>query len=356
MTIPSFARQRADALFLGGKLAAAAAEFERLGGDRYLVRAAESYIKLGEMTRGLEILDGVLVRRGRPRASAWTPSSGLFARERARTASTARALGVAARLLLPMRLRRAAPTDEIVTAAYRVIASFLSTPYPIESFEYVMRGIEIAALSGDRAAHALGMAMLAAYLAAGSLGRFGDRAIAAAQRLSSESGEPYPRMVAAGVGGILATLRGNWSGMRVAHEEGREICKRLGMERSWEASFLQMYWALGELYSGEPARTLALAGRARRHQRRSRSRARWSAAIAAVRSRSPATSSRPARSQPSSHDRRPRSSVSRRSTARSSTVSSRSPSMTGRVPPRSVRSSRTPRARSGSPRFPPSRR
>ncbi len=252
--------KRADALFLGGKLAAAAAEFERLGGDRYLVRAAESYIKLGEMTRGLEILDGVLVRRGRARASALTPGTGLFARERARTASTVRAMGVAARLLVPTRLRRTEPTDEIITAAYRVIASFLSTPYPIESFEYVMRGIDIAALAGDRAAHSLGMAMLAAYLATGSLGRFGDRAIAAAQRLSIESGEPYPRMVAAGVGGILATLRGNWSGMRVAHEEGRQICKRLGMERSWEASFLQMYWALGEVYAGDPARALAILG------------------------------------------------------------------------------------------------
>ncbi|HEY1814031.1 MAG TPA: protein kinase [Kofleriaceae bacterium] len=255
---PELRAARADALFLGGKLAAAAAEFERLGGDRFLVRAAESYIKLGEIARGLDILDGVLVRHGKPRASALSPGTGLFARERARTASTARAIAVAARLLVPTRLRRAEPTDAIVTSAYRVIASFLSTPYPIESFEYVVRGIDIAALSGDRAAHALGMAMLAAYLAAGSLGRYGDRAIAAAERLSSESGEPYPRMVAAGVGAILATLRGNWSGMRTAHEEGREICNRLGMERSWEASFLTMYWALGELYSGDPARSLAI--------------------------------------------------------------------------------------------------
>jgi len=247
--------KRAEALFLGGKLAAAAAEFERLGGDHYLVRAAESYIKLGELPRGLEILDGVLVRHGRSRASALS-GRGLFARERA----TARGIAVAARLLVPTKLRRAEPTDAIVTAAYRVIASFLSTPYPLESFEYVVRGIDIAALAGDRAAHALGMAMLAAYLATGSLGRFGDRAIAAAQRLSIESGEPYPRMVAAGVGGILATLRGNWSGMRAAHEEGHEICAKLGMERSWEASFLKMYWALGELYAGDPARSLALLG------------------------------------------------------------------------------------------------
>jgi eukaryotic-like serine/threonine-protein kinase len=256
---PELRAKRADALFLGGKLAAAAAEFERLGGDRYLVRAGESYIKLGEIARGLELLDGVLVRRGAARAKALTSDRGLFARERARTASTARALGVAARLLVPTSLRpRHRPTDAIVTQAYRVIASFLSTPFPIESFEYVVRGIDIAALAGDRAAHALGMAMLAAYLATGSLGRFGDRAIASAQRLAIESGEPYPRMVAAGVGGIVAMLRGSWSQMRDAHEEGWQICTRIGMERSWEASFLHMYWALGELYAGDPQRSLAI--------------------------------------------------------------------------------------------------
>ena len=246
--------KRAEALFLGGKLAAAAGEFDTLAraetgdrGDRWYVRAAESYIKLGEIERGLDILDGVLDRRGEKRA-------------RGRALSAARALGVTARWLVPQRLRRRATTDEVVIAAYRVIASFLSTPYPIESFEYVLRGIAVAERGGDHAAQAMGMAMLAAYLAAGSLGRFGDRAIASAQRLSIESGAPYPRMVAAGAAGILATLRGNWSGMRIAHEEGHQICTRLGMERSWEASFLRTYWALGELYAGEPARALAMLG------------------------------------------------------------------------------------------------
>ena len=164
-----------------------------------------------------------------------------------------------ARWLVPRHLRRATKdTDEVVVAAYRVIASFLSTPYPIESFEYVVRGIAVAERAGDRAAQSMGMAMLAAYLAAGTLGRFGDRAIAAAQRLSIASGAPYPRMVTAGTAGILATLRGNWTGMRMAHEEGHQICKRLGLERSWEASFLRTYWALGELYAGEPVTSLAM--------------------------------------------------------------------------------------------------
>ena len=249
--------KRAEALFLGGKLAAAAAEFDTLArgevgdrGDRWFVRAAESYIKLGEIERGLDILDGVLERRGQKRA-------------RGRALSAVRALGVSARWLVPERVRRPLPgpsSDEVVIAAYRVIASFLSTPYPIESFEYVVRGIAVAEHAGDHAAQAMGMAMLAAYLAAGSLGRFGDRAIASAQRLSIESGAPYPRMVAAGAAGILAMLRGNWNGMRIAHEEGHQICTRLGMERSWEASFLRTYWALGELYAGDPARALAMLG------------------------------------------------------------------------------------------------
>jgi eukaryotic-like serine/threonine-protein kinase len=246
--------KRAEAYFLGGKLAAAAADFDALAraepggdGDRWYVRAAESQIKLGEIERGLEILDGVLDRRGQHRA-------------RGRALSAARAIGVTARWLVPRRLRRTrnGETDEVLIAAYRVIASFLSTPYPIESFEYVVRGIAVAERGGDRAAQSMGMAMLAAYLAAGTLGRFGDRAIASAQRLSVESGAPYPRMVTAGAAGILATLRGNWTGMRLAHEEGHQICKRLGMERSWEASFLRTYWALGELYAGEPVTSLAI--------------------------------------------------------------------------------------------------
>ena len=243
---------RAECLFLGGKLADAAFEFETLAatepdGDRWRVRAAESYIKLGELQRGLAILDGVLARRGQPRAHG-------------RIASTARAVRVAARWLVPSPLRPRHRTDDVLAAAYRVIASFLSTPYPIESFEYVLRGISRAEGAGDRAAQSMGMAMLAAYLATGSLGRFGDRAIASAQRLSLQSGAPYPRMVAAGCSGIVATLRGNWTGMRLAHEEGERICRKLGLERSWEASFLRAYWALGEYYAGEPTRALEMLG------------------------------------------------------------------------------------------------
>jgi hypothetical protein len=241
---------RAECLFLGGKLADAAVDFELLaqgGDDQWYVRAAESYIKLGELARGTEILDAVLARRGEPRAHG-------------RPLSALRAVGVASRWLVPQPLRRRSPADDVVAAAYRVIASFLSTPYPLESFEYVLRGIDRAERAGDHAAHAMGMAMLAAYLATGSLGRFGDRALATAQRLALQSGAGYPRMVAAGCQGIVVTLRGNWTGMRLAHEEGERICRKLGLERSWEASFLRAYWALGEYYAGEPTRALAMLG------------------------------------------------------------------------------------------------
>ncbi|MDB4963107.1 MAG: hypothetical protein JWP01_3106 [Myxococcales bacterium] len=252
----------ANALFLGGKLAAAADEFLALanhadgesghpapvaaGGDRWRVRAAEAYLKLGELERGLRVLDGVLARRGAPRTHN-------------RAISVARAVSVTACWLSPVR-GSARIDDGVLPAAYRVIASFLSTPYPIESLEYVLRGVAHADRSGDRAAHAMGMAMLSAYVATGSLGRFGDRAIANAQRLSIQSGAPYPAMVSAGALGMLATLRGNWSGMRAAHEDAERVCKRLGLERSWEASFLRTYWALGEFYAGEPARALELLG------------------------------------------------------------------------------------------------
>ncbi|HEY4176567.1 MAG TPA: protein kinase [Kofleriaceae bacterium] len=238
----------AECLFLGGKLAEAANEFLALAGagaegDRWRVRAAEAYLKLGELERGLRELDGVLRRRGAARTSS-------------RLLSMARAVVVATKWLAPFpkRTRAANADDDVLASAYRSIASFMSTPYPIESLEYVLRGLALAEARGDLPEYAMGMAMMSAYVAAGSLGRFGDRAVANAQRLALESGAPYPRMVSAGTAGILATLRGNWAGMRAAHEEADAVCKKLGLERSWEASFLRAYHSLGETYAGEPAR------------------------------------------------------------------------------------------------------
>ncbi|MDX2089057.1 MAG: protein kinase [Kofleriaceae bacterium] len=251
----------AECLFLGGKLAPAALEFLALArdadaavpaptrhrgvpvaGDRWRVRAAEAYLKLGELERGLAVLDEVLAHYGEKRAQL-------------RALSVARAAAVGARWMLPFPGGKQA-SDGVLAAAYRVIASFLSTPYPVESLEYVLRGVALAERSGDRAGHALGMAMLAAYLAAGTLGRYGDRAIATAHRLGLASGAPYARMVAAGAAGLLATVRGEWDGMRAAHEDAEHVCRRLGLERSWEASFLRSYRALGEIYAGEPLRAL----------------------------------------------------------------------------------------------------
>ncbi len=263
---------RAECLFLAGRLAAAADQLEALAepgaaGDHWRVRAAEARIKLGELDRGLALLDGVLARRGQPRT-------------RVRAISALRAIAVAARWLVPTGRTPKPPAvdgrgvspagsaaaarhgsgDDVLAAAYRVIASFMSTPQPIESLEYVLRGVVLAERSGDRAAHGMGMAMLGAYLATGSLGRFGDRAIARAHELSAHSDSPYPHMVASGATGILATLRGNWDAMRSAHEAAEAICHRLGLERSWEASFLRTYWALGEYYAGEPTRALHMLG------------------------------------------------------------------------------------------------
>jgi len=235
---------RAEMRFLGGKLALAAEDFlvlaQNTDEDRWRVRAAESLLKLGEIDRAFDVLDGVLERRGARRA-------------RSRVMSVARAVGVATKwLVLPTKPQA---TDDVLASAYRVIASFLSTPHPIEALEYVLRGVALADRSGDRAGHGQGMAILAAYMAAGSLGRFGDRALARARRSSDA---PYVHMVAAGAGGILCTLRGDWLGMRASHEEAERVCTRLGLERTWEASFLKSYWALGELYAGEPARAIAM--------------------------------------------------------------------------------------------------
>jgi hypothetical protein len=243
--------QLAECLFLGGKLAEAAETFEQLARDssvheaseRWRVRAAESYMKLGELDRGLAVLDGVLARRGEPRAKS-------------RAIGAARAVAVAARWLTARGSR--APVDDVLVSVYRVIASFLSTPYPIEAFEYVLRNVDAAERAGDRDARGVGMSMLAAYLAAGSLGRFGERAIAEARRLASDSGAPYSRMVTAGCAGIVAMLRGDWTAMRRSHDEAHRICLRLGLERSWEASFVRSYQALGEYYAGEPTRALAI--------------------------------------------------------------------------------------------------
>ena len=194
--------------------------------------------------------------RARPRRSSTACSRGAASRARAaaRASACARALGVAARWLVPRRCAaRAHRPTRSLTAAYRVIASFLSTPYPIESFEYVLRGIAIAERAGDRAAHGDGHGD-ARRVSRGRLARpvrrsrdrdarSGSRSRAARRiRAWSPPARPASSRRCAATG----------AGCAIAHEEGQQICTRLGLERSWEASFLRTYWALGEFYAGEP--------------------------------------------------------------------------------------------------------
>jgi len=245
----------AAALMFDGRLAAAAGHFlavarERSDGDQYRVRAAESLLKLGEIDRALALLDEVLARRGENRTGN-------------RALSIGRAIAVGARWLAPVP-RKLIAADPVRADAYRAIASYLSTPHPIEALEYVLRGIALAERTGDLAAYSQGLAMLAGYLAAGTLGRFGDRALARAEELSAMTEIIYPRMVIHGSRGILCTLRGDWDQMRTCQDAGDAVCRELGLERSWEASFLRSFGALGEVYAGAPARALTLLANAPR--------------------------------------------------------------------------------------------
>ncbi len=259
------ARARAaDALLCSGEFAEAAAACRALAGehagverDRWLLRAAEAELKLGEVGAGLVLIDGLLAPRGlrwRGRGAAGAARAALHAaRLIVRGAVPARVRGV-----VPARVRAGGGGDDVLAGAYRVVASFLSTPYPVEAFEYVLGSIELARERGDVAGEGMGLAMVAAYLATGTLGRAGEGLLARAVALTRRAREPYAEMVCEAAAGIVATLRGAWGEMRAAHGRGDEICRELGFERSWEASFLRSYHALGELYAGEPARALAL--------------------------------------------------------------------------------------------------
>ncbi len=213
-----------------------------LAADRWRVRAAEALLKLGEIQRGLGVLDGVLERRGQRRS-------------RIRAVSVVRAAAVAARWLSPLPARPA-PDDEVLAAAYR--GSRASCPRPTRS----RRSSTCCAGSRSPSAPATAPPTPRAWRCSprtSPRARSAGSAIARSPpptRLAQDA--PYPCMVAAGCAGIIAMLRGDWSGMRAAHEDGERICRRLGLERVVEASFLRSYWALGEHYAGEPGRALVL--------------------------------------------------------------------------------------------------
>jgi hypothetical protein len=249
----------ADAQLAAGRLAAAAGSYLRLADDLALaptvrlparLRAAEAMLKLGEIDRGLALIDDLLAAHGQRRAGN-------------RAVSLGRALWIGAGLLGAGPPRRGpapatAATSPTLTATYRVIASFLSTAYPVEALEYALRTLAAGARTGDDATHALGMSMLAGYLAAGTLGRAGARVIRRAIDLAVRSGDPYARMTAAAVNGLTAMTVGDFDRMRAVSDHGAAICSRMGLDRSWEASFLRTYRGLGELHAGYPRAALAV--------------------------------------------------------------------------------------------------
>jgi hypothetical protein len=247
------ARERAaEALLWSGAFASAAVRCRNLADEshetereRWLLRAAEAEIKLGEVGPGLALIDRILGPRG-------------IRRDDRLLVGLARTAAAAARLILPRR-RGAHAGDESLAGAYRVVASFLSTPRPVQAFEYVLRSIDLARRRGDLAAESVGLAQVAAYLSAGTLGRLGDGAYRKASALSQASGDPYARMVTRAVGVVTGMLRGRWDEMRAAYREGERLADELGLARSWEASFLHSYLALGELYAGELQRAIDVA-------------------------------------------------------------------------------------------------
>jgi hypothetical protein len=100
--------------------------------------------------------------------------------------------------------------------------------------------------------------MWAGYLAAGSIGMMGGRAIREAVTLADACDDPYAKMVAASAEGILLVCQGKWDEMRNSFTRGEAVYQQLGLHFSWEASFVRTYWGLGETLAGEPLRAIAL--------------------------------------------------------------------------------------------------
>ncbi len=231
-----------------------------LAAQRWTLRWAEAEIKLGELPDALAAIDSLLSRRGLK-----------FSGTRVGKAATAVALHAEV-LWLPRAIpaflrRRAARPDEAAAAAvsrpavseedqlltdlYRVVSRFLSTPYPFESWEFVLRSLGHARRLGDTSGEACGLAMAAAYLEAASLGRYGVRYIDEADAIAGASRDAYAQLVAAGCRILTAAMVGDFPVMRAAAERGEDLCGEMGMRRSWEASFLRSYRGLGEFFAGE---------------------------------------------------------------------------------------------------------
>ncbi len=257
------AERRARLVLLAGDYGRAAtlcrdlaAEQQGLARDQWLLGAAEAQIKLGELDRGIATLEELLASRGlvfrrRRLASLWAP------------------LGPALELLWRARSARSAPTSatanaateaELMAEVYRVIGSYLSTPYPREAFEYVLRSILHARRRGNASAEACGWAMVSSYLEVTSVGLLRSPWTNRAEAIAERCGDPYAQMVVAAVRLLGHTVRGDWRAMRDASARGERISNELGLSRSWEASFLRTYYAHGEFYAGEVHRSVDVLG------------------------------------------------------------------------------------------------
>ncbi|MBP9086499.1 MAG: protein kinase [Kofleriaceae bacterium] len=253
---PQLAQQirigQANSAELSGDLAGASTIFREIAEhakserDPWLLRAAEADLKRGELDAGMATIHDLLQSRNLPSAT---------------NKSQALRNGVALlgrQALRPHGARAGALNDVLLSRIYRVVASYLSTPRPIEAFEFLARLMTSTEASIDPRTHSLAKAMWAGYLAAGSQGMLGSRAIRDAVELADACDDPYAKMVAASAEGILLVLQGRWDDMRTSFSRGEAVYLQLGLNFSWEASFVRTYWALGETLAGHPDRALAL--------------------------------------------------------------------------------------------------
>ena len=288
----------ARALALGASAPAARAQLARVPVPRRQARRRGRRVLDARARRGRPAMRSLARarRRGVPQArrarARRSRSSTACSRAAASRATRNRARSVAARGRASPRAgsrrsrRRPQPVDDVLAAAYRVIASFLSTPYPIESLEYVLRGVALAERTGDRAAHAHGHGdarRRTSRRLARPVRRSRDRERAAARRRRAARrtrawSRPAPT-------GMLATLRGDWAGMRAAHAEAERDLPA-ARPRALVGGLVPAH-ATGRsasYYAGEPARALELLDELDRHQPTICSRARCSARAAAARS------------------------------------------------------------------------
>jgi eukaryotic-like serine/threonine-protein kinase len=233
---------------LSGDLIAASELFTKIasqnidGRSEWMLRAAEADLKRGAIDRAMRSVTSLL---GTQQVSSTTGS----------WLSMLRGAAIVGRQALsPAK----AVADPLSAKIYRVVASYLSTPRPVEAFEYLARMNAAAQASGDAQATSLAKAMIAGYLAAGSMGLFGQSAIREAVELANACEGPYAKMVAASAEGIRCLCLGQWDLMRAAFTRGESVYQQLGLQFSWEASFVRTYWALGETLAGNPNRAVDL--------------------------------------------------------------------------------------------------